>query len=140
MAVGSETSVNDLGETVRDRVEDLKEKVTEAAAVAKEKLSDLGRQTARQIDASREPTADALENAASTLQAQAGKLPGSPTLRSAARSTAHGLESTAGYLRQHDLTAMGTDIQYLVRRNPGASLLVAVGIGFLIGRAFRGKS
>lgn len=32
---------------------------------------------------------------------------------------------------------MLSDVEDIVRRNPGPSLLIAAGIGFLIGRAFR---
>jgi ElaB/YqjD/DUF883 family membrane-anchored ribosome-binding protein len=54
-----------------------------------------------------------------------------------AHSTADKLESTAGYIREHDVKAMFSDVEDVVRRNPGPSLLIAASIGFLIGRAFR---
>ena len=58
-------------------------------------------------------------------------------MKSVAHSAAEKLESTAGYIREHDVRAMLSDVGDMVKRNPGPSLLIAVAIGFLIGRAFR---
>lgn len=89
------------------------------------------------VDEKRGPTADALDNAASTLHEKAEDLPGGETVRTVAHSAAEKLESTADYIRKHDVRAMLSDVEEIVKRNPGPSLLIAAAIGFLIGRAFR---
>jgi ElaB/YqjD/DUF883 family membrane-anchored ribosome-binding protein len=115
----------------------VKDKVTDAAATAKQKVSDVGRQAGEQIDAKRGPAADSLHSAASAIHEKADSLPGGETVKSVAHSAAEKLDSTAGYIREHDVQAMLSDVENMVRRNPGPSLLIAAAIGFLIGRAFR---
>jgi ElaB/YqjD/DUF883 family membrane-anchored ribosome-binding protein len=135
---GTQTSGSTFStENISDTAQNVKEKVTDAARKTKDKASDLGRQATEQVDAKRGPAAEGLESAASTLHEKAETLPGGETVRSVAHSTADKLESTAGYIREHDVKDMMSDVEDLVRRNPGPSLLIAATIGFFIGRAFR---
>lgn len=135
---GTQISSSTLSaENVSDTAQNVKEKVTDTAKKTKDKVSDFGRQATEQVDAQRGPAAETLAGAASTLHEKAESLPGGETVRSVAHSTADKLESTAGYIREHDVKAMMSDIEDVVRRNPGPSLLVAATIGFLVGRAFR---
>ena len=53
-----------------------------------------------------------------------------------AHSAADKLTSTADYVRQNDLKDMLTDVEQLVKKNPGPSLVAAAFVGFLVGRAF----
>lgn len=133
------TSTGDATNTLTDTAQTMKDKVTEAAATAKQKVSEAGRQATDRIDEKRGPAADAIESAASTIHEKAESLPGGETVRSVAHSAADKLESTAGYIREHDVRAMFSDVEDIVKRNPGPSLLIAVAVGFLIGRAFRGE-
>ena len=109
----------------------MKQTVKDAASQASEKISDLGRKTVDQIDATREPIASSLDRTASTLHEKG------ETAAKAAHTTADKLQSTAEYVRQHDAQAMMGDIQELAKRYPGQCLAVAVGFGFLLGRLFR---
>jgi hypothetical protein len=43
-------------------------------------------------------------------------------------------------MQNHDLRAVMTDVENVVRRHPGQSLAAAVIVGFLFGRLFRGYS
>ena len=49
-------------------------------------------------------------------------------------SVARGMNKSADWLRNGDLKA---DIEQQVRENPGRTLLIALGIGYLLGKAFR---
>ena len=49
-------------------------------------------------------------------------------------SVARGMEKSADWLRNGDLKA---DIERQVRENPGRSLLIALGLGYVIGKAFK---
>ncbi len=120
-----------------DTAEGVKDRVSDAASAAKQRISEAGKQATDKIDEKRGPAADALEGAASTIHEKAESLPGGETVRGVAHSAADTLESTAGYIRQHDVKAMLSDMEDIVKRNPGPSLLIAATIGFLIGRAFR---
>lgn len=127
----------DFTDALSDTAQSVKNKVTDAAATARQKVSDAGRQASDRIDEKRGPAADALQSAASAIHEKAEDLPGGETVKSVAHSAAQKLESTAGYIREHDVTAMLSDIEEIIKRNPGPSLLIAAAIGFLIGRAFR---
>lgn len=131
------SSTSEISDRLSDTAQSVKEKVSDAAGTAKQKVSEAGRQATDKIDEKRGPAADALESAASTIHEKAEDLPGGETVKSVAHSAAEKLETTAGYIREHDVRAMLSDVEDIVKRNPGPSLLVAVAIGFLIGRAFR---
>ena len=49
-------------------------------------------------------------------------------------SVARGMEKSADWLRNGDLKA---DVERQVRENPGRSLLIALGLGYVIGKAFK---
>ena len=50
---------------------------------------------------------------------------------------ASGMESTADWLRDADLNNLRTGIERQVKEHPGRTLLIAAGLGYLIGKAFR---
>ena len=52
-------------------------------------------------------------------------------------SVAHGMEKSADWLRNGDLKA---DIERQVRENPGRTLLIALGLGYILGKAFRNNN
>src|SRR5262245_31824002 len=56
--------------------------------------------------------------------------------RRAAHTTAEAMQKTADYVREQDLESMFTDLQQLLKRNPGITLLAAAAVGFLLGRTF----
>ena len=55
----------------------------------------------------------------------------------AADKFAGGMESTANWVRNADLESVKGDIQRQVKDHPARSLMVAVGLGYLLGKAFR---
>jgi ElaB/YqjD/DUF883 family membrane-anchored ribosome-binding protein len=137
MTSNTGTYTDDFTDSLSDTAPSVKERMTETANAARQKVSDAGRQATDKIDEKRGPAADALESAASTIHQRAEDLPGGENVRSVAHSAAEKLESTAGYIREHDVRSMLLDVEGIVKRNPGPSLLIAAAIGFLIGRAFR---
>ena len=52
---------------------------------------------------------------------------------------AMGMENTAGWLRNADVDSMKSGLESQVRSNPGRTLLVALGVGYVFGRLFRGN-
>jgi kynurenine formamidase len=52
-------------------------------------------------------------------------------------ATAAALEHAATYLHNHDLAAIGTDIQHVAREHPAVAAGVLLGVGVLLGRIFR---
>jgi hypothetical protein len=47
------------------------------------------------------------------------------------------LDSGGAYLQEHDLRGMADDMTNLIRRYPIQSLLVGIGVGFLLAKATR---
>lgn len=58
-------------------------------------------------------------------------------LQRVSSGVADGLQSSADWLRENDLDAMRSGVERQVRENPGRSLLVALGLGYVLGKAFR---
>lgn len=52
---------------------------------------------------------------------------------------ATGMERSADWLRNANMTSFQQGLERQVRQNPGRTLLIAGAIGYLLGRAFKGK-
>jgi ElaB/YqjD/DUF883 family membrane-anchored ribosome-binding protein len=115
------------------------EQISDMASQAKNKISGVGRAATDMIDDNRDNLAGGLETAASTLHEKAGGLPGGETISAIAHSAADKLTTTADYVRQHDVNSMMTDVQEMVKKNPGPALLLSAGLGFLVARAFSSR-
>ena len=117
-------------------VQKVKNAVSDTAEKAQQKAEQVGRVVQDKIDENRGTVADKLEGVASTLEEKAEGLPGGEKVASLARDTADKVEATAQYVRKHDVQDMMADLENLVRRHPGQSLVAAAAVGFLLGRAF----
>ena len=84
----------------------------------------------------RETIARGMDSAASSLHANADGLPGGEKVARAAHTTADAMEKAADYVRDEDMEAMLEDVQQLVKRHPGATLLAAAAAGYLLARVF----
>jgi hypothetical protein len=125
--------------SVTDTAAGTGEQISDMASQAKNKISGLGRAAADKIDDNRDNVAGGLETAASTLHEKAGSLPGGETISGIAHSAADKLSTTADYVRHHDVNSMMTDVQEIVKKNPGPALLLSAVLGFLVARAFSSR-
>lgn len=114
----------------------LGDKLAGITSQVKDSVSDLGTAAANKFDENREAAAAGLKDAASNLHQNAGSLSGGDKLTSMAHSAASALDSTADWVRENNSTKIMADVSSLVKRNPGPSMLAAIAVGFLIGRAF----
>jgi hypothetical protein len=119
-------------ELVADEPATMGEKLSDTTAQVKDKVSDLGRTAADKIDENRDAAAGGLERAASVLHEKPESLPGGEKVSSLAHATAKKLSSNADYFQEHDVKRMMTDVETLVKNNPGPSLLAAVSVGFVV--------
>jgi hypothetical protein len=78
---------------------------------------------------------DAASSAASTLHEKADQLPGGEKVARAAHSTADAMEWAADYMQGRDLREMADDLWQVAKRHPGATLLTAVALGFVLARS-----
>ena len=114
------------------------EVIGDAANQVKDKAAQFGRTAAQKVDETRGSTAEALQSTAASLRS--GAQSSGEALSSVANRTAEKLESTANYVRDHDFRGMMKDLEEVVRRNPTPSLCAAIGVGFLMGAALRGRN
>lgn len=143
---GTEAGTENQTQGFTDRARDL-------AGSAQEKLADVGSTVRDRAGNLKHSLADALDSGANRLRHRSG---GSPTdLAGAATSgssvalpndgrmaqlnskVASGMESTADWLRDADLNNLRTGVERQVKEHPGRTLLIAAGLGYLIGKAFR---
>lgn len=114
------------------------DKLGDMANQAKEKASEFGRTAVQKMDDGRTSAAESLHSTAESLRT--GAQTGSEKISNLATAAADRLESTSSYLRDHDVRGMMGDLEKVVRRNPGPSLIAAAAFGFLLGSAIRGGS
>jgi len=126
-----------LGERRTDNVEKLKERLEDVASKAKDKAEQWSESASETVDRQRENVSAGLEKAASTLHEKATNVPGGPRAVSAAHRLADGMETTASYLREHDLADVRDDFIGLCKKHPVQALVSAVAFGFLLGRSVR---
>ena len=107
----------------------LPDQVTDAAFQVKDKVNDLSRSATEKLEASRTAAAEGLNVTASALHNSGEKV------ADLAHGTADKLSSSAKYLRNNDVPGIFSDLQGIVRKNPGMSLLVAGFVGFAVARA-----
>ena len=77
---------------------------------------------------------DSVLDAASSLRERADSLPGGAKVAAAAHTAANVMESTAEYFQGRDFGEMVADLKAVARRHPGATLLTAAALGFLLMR------
>ena len=126
-------------DTAADKAADLKDAAKTKAAKFKDKAADL-----------KATLADKLEAGAEKLRShQTGSYAGATDTVSTAipqdklsqvnDKLAAGMQNTADFIRNADLDNMKQGIERQVKENPGRSLLIAAGLGYLAARAFRKK-
>jgi hypothetical protein len=124
----------DVGTAVKDKASETLSSATEKGKEALES----GRQMASNLgDKANEAVAGVggqMRNIAGRLRDQ---LPHEGMIGTAADTIAGTLESGAHYLEEHDLRAMMDDVVGVVRTYPIPSVLIGVGLGFLLGRTIR---
>ena len=152
-AAGSSANADVTPNQAGTQAHGLAERARSVAGTAQEKLADVGSTVRERAGTLKDSLADALDSGADRLRhrgGQSGQLApasdiGSVAVPADGRTTqvttrvAGGMEATADWLRQTDLDSMKLGIERQVKDHPGRTLLVAVGLGYLIGKAFRNK-
>jgi ElaB/YqjD/DUF883 family membrane-anchored ribosome-binding protein len=155
---GGSSSTGETG-GVTDRARDLagnaKDKLADSArdlaGNAKDKLADVGSSVREGASNAKNKLADALEAGADRLRHRGGhgELSGSSAGGTAdvsissdgtsevSNRVAGGLKASADWLRQADVDTLRMGVERQVKEHPGRTLLVALGLGYLLGRAVR---
>jgi hypothetical protein len=125
------------------RTEQAKEKVQEKLGQVKDKARELQSSLADRLDAGADKLRQRNQNATLAGATPTGAPGASAGLMSDERvanvqdSVARGMSKSADWLRNGDMKA---DIEKQVRENPGRTLLIALGLGYVLGKAFRGNN
>ena len=132
----------------------LADRASSAMDSAKDKLADAGSTVRDKAGSLKTSLADALESGAEKLRQQGaggGQLAGasatggtagmiasdSNRLADVSNQVAGGLQASADWLRDADLDGLKTGLERQVKEHPGRTLAVAVGLGYLLGKAIR---
>jgi uncharacterized phage infection (PIP) family protein YhgE len=124
---------------VRSTLQHAKDAVTDRAGQVREKATELKATLADKLetgaDKIRQKSRDAGEQGGQAGQGAVAA--GTQRIGQYGDAVATGMEKTAGWLRQGDLSDLGDAIVDEVQSHPARSLLIAVGIGYLIGRSLK---
>ena len=121
-ASSASEKITDVGSSVREKAGNFKNTIANALESGAEKL--------RQQSAGGQPAAGAVAGAADTIAEE-------NRLAQTSNQIAGGMQGAADWLRDADLDGLKAGIERQVKEHPGRSLAVAVGLGYLLGKAFR---
>jgi len=122
--------MNQAADQAKLRAEQVKEKASQLKVTLADKLEE-------GADKLRHKTASAAGEMQQSTSADGTTVQAPQRIDKMGDAVATGMEKTANWLRTSDLDSMRTDIEHQVRTNPGRSLLVALGLGYVLGRVFR---
>ncbi len=118
--------------------ESAREKLGHARERVSEKASDLKATLADKLEAGAQKLRQRNQGDGATELGATGTTTERSKVDRATESLAGGMESTANWVRNANMEDMKSGVERQVRENPGRSLLVAVGVGYLLGKLFRG--
>lgn len=121
-------------DAARDKAAGLAEQAQQARTQIADKAQQVGAQVADKADAATTTVGEKLTDVAQTIR---DKAPASGPVADAADTAADTLQRAGTYLREQDLTDMRADLEGLIRRHPIESLLVGLGVGYLLARSMR---
>ena len=121
--------------SVTDKTASFGKELADRGREASDSIADMARTATKTVDEGRSMAADRLESAASAVQERVDELPGGQRVKEFASAAADRLSTTADYMRTHDTKRMMTDLETVVKNNPGPALLVAAVFGFVLGRS-----
>jgi ElaB/YqjD/DUF883 family membrane-anchored ribosome-binding protein len=112
------------GSTVRDKAGTWKNSLADALETGAEKLRTQGAGGGQYAGASATGGADTMIGDGSRVQGATNQIAG-------------GLQASADWLRDADLDSMKSGLERQVKEHPGRTLAIAVGVGYLLGKAIR---
>ena len=118
----------------------LREPPPTTTPTALDKTRQLGQQAISSADQARVPAARALQFVAASMHEAAPRMPGGDKVVKVVHRAAHSVNSTARYVRNHSVNAIGSDMLQKLRRNPEGAMLTALAVGFILGMAFSNEN
>jgi len=125
-----ETSGN-VGQAIENAKQDISQTAANAYGDAKAKVQELGTAAAEKVGGATKVVGEKISSLAGTIREN---VPQEGTIGSAAQTVANQLDNAGSYLQDKALGNMTQDVSELIRRYPIPSLLIGVGIGYLLSR------
>jgi ElaB/YqjD/DUF883 family membrane-anchored ribosome-binding protein len=134
-------SADSFADKAKDGLSDAKDKAKSGLAGAKDKATELKATLADKLEAGAEKLRSQQTGtgayAGATGAASTGVAAENGQLGVITDKLASGMQGTADFLRNADMDQMKASVEKQVKENPGRSLLIAAGLGYLLGKAFR---
>lgn len=152
-------STADVGQSypnsTTEQSQGLADRARDVAGTAQEKLADVGSTVRDRAGNMKNSLADALHSGADKLRhrtntpaASSTQLAGATDVGTVAAPAdsrtaqvtdrvATGMDAAADWLRDADLDSLKVGLERQVKEHPGRTLLIAAGLGYLLGKAFR---
>ena len=134
MTASTAERAKDMASSAVDKAKDTASAIAEKAQDATRRAGDVAKNVGHKMEDTVAVVGGQMKSLAGTIR---DKAPQEGVVGSAASRVATTLESGGAYLQEHNLHGMAEDMTSLIRRYPLQSLLVGIGIGFLIARATR---
>jgi len=138
-----------------DQNQGFSDRARDIAGMTQDKLADVGSTVRERAGTMKDSLADVLESGAERLRQrvhnapseQSGQLAvaaptgtvttGNGRIANVGDKVASGMQATAEWIRETDLESAKLGIERQVKEHPGRTLLIAVGLGYLLGKAIR---
>ena len=135
----AESKVQQGKDAVQDKLSQGKEAATEKLGKAKEKAGELKASLADKLEAGAEKLRQRNQSASYAGSTGSGStsIATDDRMAEVSNRVAGGLQASADWIREADLDSMRTGIETQVKEHPGRTLLIAAGLGYLLGKAFR---
>jgi uncharacterized protein YjbJ (UPF0337 family) len=127
--IGSTTY--NAGQEAENAKQNIAQGAANAYSDAKAKAQELGTAAAGKVGGATKVVGEKMSSLAGTIREKA---PQEGTIGSAAQTVANQLDNAGSYLQDKALGNMTQDVSELIRRYPIPSLLIGIGIGYLLSR------
>lgn len=129
-----ENRINPTLDKAKDVASQAMDKVKEGASSVGEMVGHAASSVGQQADHLASNAGSSIRNLGDTLSQNA---PREGMLGTASQAVANTLKDSGKYLEESGISGITDDMTELIRRNPVPSVLVGIGIGFLLGRVLR---
>jgi ElaB/YqjD/DUF883 family membrane-anchored ribosome-binding protein len=149
---GSDAGFDFTGSSGSTEKQGFRDRAKNVVGTAGGKLADVGTTVREKAGTAKDKLADALESGAERLRSRSQSGAATLAVATAEGTTAiesdskiaqvsdkvaGGMDATAEWLRDADIDSIKVGLERQVKEHPGRTLLIAAGLGYLIGRAFR---
>lgn len=133
----------DIAGTAQEKLADVGSSVRERSGQVKNSLADALHSGAEKLRQRTTSTSTSGSTSGSTSQLAGATDVGSVAVTADSRTAqvgnkvATGMDAAADFIRDADLDSLKTGVERQVKEHPGRTLLIAAGLGYLLGKAFR---